>query len=167
MKCIKIFLLWVSALIAAGCANYQLGSTLPETVQSVGIEVLNRTDEPSVEVDVVKALRAEFQRDGRLAVRPAREADTILRVTLTGYDLNALAFDRRRGSLAREYRVVLRASSVLCSREHEDVLVETPEIVGESEFSYSADLSSAKRRALPGAARDLARKAVSRVTTAW
>ena len=128
---------------------------------------MNQTDEPSIEVAVMKALRAEVQMDGRLRVVSPGEEDVLLTVTLNHYDLNAIAFDRRRGSLAREYRMVINASSVLSDAQSGEVLVENPELLGESEFEYASDLTSVKLAATPGTAKDLARKVVSLVTTAW
>lgn len=153
--------------VLAGCAGYQVGSTLPEDIQSVSLSVINKTDEPQIEVEVMKALRAEIQMDGRLQLRSENEADVVLQITLNRYELDALAFDTRRGSFAREYRTILHASSLLTRSETGDVILENPILLGESEFPYDADLTSAKKVTLPSAAADLARKAVSRVTTAW
>ena len=62
---------------------------------------------------------------------------------------------------------MLDASSVLYRPESDEVILESPELLGEAEFPYTADLTSAKQSALPEAAADLARKVVSLVTTAW
>ncbi|QHI70697.1 LPS assembly lipoprotein LptE [Tichowtungia aerotolerans] len=167
MKLFKLFLMPLAVVLFAGCSGYRVGSTLPEDVQTVSLHVVNNTDEPSIEVAVMRALRAEIQMDGRLQIRSENEADTVLTVTLNRFHLTPLAFDRRRGSLAREYRMVLSASSVLSRQADGEVIVESPELLGESEFDYSADLTSAKFAALPSAADDLARKAVSLITTAW
>lgn len=167
MKTLRFFLLFLSAAVLAGCAGYRMGSTLPDDVQTVSVSVVNQTEEPQIEVAVMHALRAEIQMDGRLKIRPADEADTILTVTLNNYRLQPLAYDNRRGALVREYRIVLNASSVLSRSETGEVLVESPGLLGESDVDYNDDLTSTKRAALPGAAADLARKAVSLVTTAW
>lgn len=167
MKFVKYLSLLALSLVLAGCAGYQVGSTLPENVNSVSLRVINGTDEPSVEVEVMKALRAELQMDGRLKIRSQADADAMLTVTLNSFSLKALAFDQRRGSLAREYRMALNASSVLSYTESGEVILENPNLLGESEFPYAVDLTSAKLGALPGTASDLARKVVSIITTAW
>ena len=167
MKFIKRLPLLSLFLILTGCAGYQVGSTLPENVQTVSLSIVNQTEEPSIEVDIMKALRAEVQMDGRLQLVSSGEADAVLKVTLNDFKLEAIAFDRRRGSLAREYRMVLRASSVLYFTDSGEVILESPELLGESEFPYAADLTTAKLGALPEASADLARKVVSLVTTAW
>ena len=155
------------SLLLTGCAGYQLGSNLPEEIQTVSLSIVNDTDEPSIEVQTMKSMRAEVQMDGRLALRSESDADAVLKVTLTGYSLNALAYDRDHGTLAREYRVVLSGSAVLYDAKTGDVIREIPRVVGESEFPYAADLTSGKRAALPGAADDLARKVVSQTIAAW
>ena len=167
MKISTILLLPLLGLVLAGCTGYRVGSTLPENVQSVSLRVINRTDEPSIEVALMKALRAELQMDGRLWIVSPGEEDAVLSVTLHRYNLDALAFERRRGSLAREYRMVLTASSVLSNAETGEVILENPELFGEAEFPYASDLTTAKLGVLPAAAADLARKVVSLVTTAW
>ena len=167
MKFEKCLSLLAVSLMFAGCAGYQMGGTLPASIQTVSLTVENNTDEPSIEVQTMKALRAEVQQDGRLALRSESEADTILKVSLTGYSLQALAYDRDHGQLAREYRVILTASAVLSDAETGDVLREIPNVLGESEFPYAADLTTGKLAALPSAADDLARKVISMTIAAW
>jgi len=167
MKSLNLIVISFFVLLLAGCAGYRVGSTLPENIQDVRLSVVNQTDEPSIEVAVMKALRVEVQRDGRLKIASPGEEDAVLNVTLNQYDLKALAFNRRQGSDAEEYRMILSASSVLSNVQSGEVIVENPELLGESEFAYAADLTSAKLSALPDAAGDLARKVISLVTTAW
>ena len=167
MKFFKCLSLSVSLLLFAGCAGYRVGSTLPESIQTVSLLVKNQTDEPSIEVAVMKALRAELQMDGRLEVVSPGESDTVLKLTLTQYHLNPIAYDRREGTLAREYRAVISGSLVFYDANTDEVIVESPGLLGETEFEYAADLTSAKLGALPEAAADLARKAVSISVMAW
>jgi outer membrane lipopolysaccharide assembly protein LptE/RlpB len=167
MKSLKILLFPVLALILSGCAGYRVGSTLDKSIKTVSLTIVNKTDEPSIEVAVMKALRAELQMDGRLEVRSQNEADVVLSVTLKNFELDALAFNRKQGSLAAEYRLTITASAVLSDAETGKVILENPAVLGESEFPYAADLTTTKRRGLPEAAGDLARKVVSTVVTAW
>jgi hypothetical protein len=94
-------------------------------------------------------------------------ADVSLTVTLKKFNLDALAFEHRQASLATEYRVTMTASAALSDAETGKVILENPAVLGESEFAYGADLTTAKRAAMPSAAGDLARKVVSTVVTAW
>jgi outer membrane lipopolysaccharide assembly protein LptE/RlpB len=167
MKFAKLLLFPALVLMLSGCAGYRVGSPLPASVQTVSLTIVNKTDEPSIEVQVMKALRAELQMDGRLEVRSQNDADAVLSVTLTKYELSPLAYDQKRGTLASEYRVVLTGTAVLYDAGTGDVILETPVVLGESEFPYASDLTTAKLGALPGAADDLARKVVSATVTAW
>jgi uncharacterized protein YcfL len=167
MKSAKSLFLPLALLLLAGCAGYRVGSTLDPAIQTVCVRVENATDEPSIEVEVMKALRAEIQMDGRLRLASHEEADALLEVTLTRYDLSALAYDRKRGSLAREYRATLTGRSVLRNAESGEVILEMPVFRGESDFDYATDLTTAKLGALPGASADLARKVVSTAVNAW
>ena len=167
MKSAKILVFSAVALILSGCTGYQAGRALDSSVKTVSLSVINKTDEPSIEVAVMKALRAEIQMDGQLAISSQDEADAVLTVTLTRFTLDPLAFNRRQGSLAEEYRMTLSASAVLSYTESNAVIQENPAVRGEAEFSYIADLTSAKRAGMPEAAADLARKVVSSVVTAW
>jgi len=163
----KLISLLALSFLFAGCTGYQLGSNLPESIQTVALIVENKTEEPSIEVQTMKSMRAEVQMDGRLALRSEQDADAVLKVTLVDYSINSLAYDREHGTLAREYRVTLTASAVLYDAATGDVIRETPRVRGDSEFPYAADLTSGKRAALPTAADDLARKVISMTIAAW
>ncbi len=163
----KLLPLLALSLLFAGCTGYQLGSNLPESIQTVSLTVENQTEEPSIEVQTMKSMRAEVQVDGRLALRSENEADAVLKVTLTEYDIKALAYDQEHGTLAREYRVTLSALAVLYDAQTGDVLREIPHVGGETDFQHENDLTSGKRAALSAAADDLARKVVSMTIAAW
>ncbi|MDD3275816.1 MAG: LPS assembly lipoprotein LptE, partial [Kiritimatiellales bacterium] len=107
------------------------------------------------------------QMDGRLDVRSQSEADSMLTVTLTRFDLQALAFNRRQGSLAEEYRITLTGRVVFSNAKTGEVIHENPAVTGDSDFPFMADLTASKRAALPTAASDLARKAISLTVTGW
>ncbi len=163
----KLLLPLALSLLFTGCAGYQLSSNLPESIQTVHLTVENKTEEPSIEVQTMKSMRAEVQMDGRLSLRPEDEADAVLKVMLINYNINALAYDEDHGTLAREYRVTLTASVVLYDAKTGAVLREIPGVTGESEFPYAADLTSGKRAALSVSADDLARRVVSLTIAAW
>jgi hypothetical protein len=48
-----------------------------------------------------------------------------------------------------------------------EVIHENPVVTGESEFEFASDLTTTTRTALPAAAADLARKAVSLTVNGW
>ena len=167
MKSAKFLLFPVLALVLSSCAGYRVGSPLDKSIRTVSLTIVNKTSEPSIEVAVQKALRAELQMDGRLEVRSKDEADVALSVTLTDFNLTPLAYVRNQGSRADEYRMTITAKAVLSDAETSEVISETPVVSGEADFRYIADLTSTKRAGLPKTANDLARKVVSSTVTAW
>jgi len=167
MKLINISLFALLSVLLTGCTGYRVGSTLDPSIQTVSISIVNNTMEPSIEVEVMKALRAELQMDGRLEVKPAEIADAALTVTLKEFDLIPLAYDRKQGARTEEYRMTITAVSVLSDPDTGKVIAENPFVQGDSEFEFVADLTTTKRGALPKAAADLARKIVSTTTTTW
>ena len=167
MKFKKCLLVPFLALILSSCAGYRVGSTLDPAVQTVSLTVVNKTDEPSIEVAVKKALLAELQMDGRLEVVSPGNADVELTVTLRSFNLSALGYNRKYDKLVEEYRMTLTASAVLVKTETEEVLLEAPRLQGDGDFPFKSDLTTTKRGVLPVAAADLARKVVSTTVTAW
>jgi len=167
MKFATLLPLITLCLIFTGCTGYQVGTNLPESIQTISITIENQSDEPSIEVQTMKSLRVEVQMDGQLMLRPESAADVALKVTLKNHTLHALAYDDNHGTLAREYRVVLTATAVLYDAETGVVIREIPNVQGESEFPYESDLTSGKRTALSSAADDLARQVISMTLSAW
>lgn len=157
----------VAVLAVSGCAGYRLGSTLPPGLKTIYVPTfVNNTREPQLESEATQAVLQEFQKDGSLSLTTADRADAILRVSLVSYRLVPLRYDKDRAKTTREYRLKLQAD-VECTRtDTGDVLV-SRRVSGESTFEPVGDLSSAKRDALPEAARDLAHDIVESVVETW
>jgi len=155
------------SMILAGCAGYQLGTTLPPDIKSVHVpRFVNRTGEPLVENETTAATLQEIQRDGSLTIADAGRADTVLEVTLTRYRLEPLRYERDNVRTTREYRLRLTATLVFKRRGSNATLLERT-VQGEATFLPQGDLTSAKRNALPEAARDLAHDIVESVVEYW
>lgn len=152
-----------------GCASYRLGSMLPPEIKTVYIPTfVNETSEPFIETDVTRATMEALQLDGSLRIaRSADDADAVLTVKLTGYDLNPLTYEKVRRTAANEYRLVLTAQVVLASTKGGKVLAEDPLVQGESTFDIAGDFTTSKATGLPVAARDLGRRIVAAVVEAW
>lgn len=154
------------SLGAAGCA-YRLGSTLPPGLSSVHVPtVVNRTDEPQVERDVTRSLVQEFQRDGTLRIAEAGAADSRIDVTVSGFKLLPLRYERDAAKTAREYRLLLEADFVL-RRTRDDTVLMQRRVQGEATFTFAGDMATSKRSALPEATRDLAHDIVEAVVEFW
>lgn len=167
MKFLKLTLFSTMFALLAGCSGYKMGSNLPEQYQTVFVVVQNESSEPSVEVQATKAMMAEVQMDGRLALCSRADADTILEVTVFNYYLSALNYDRDHGARAQEYRVNVSAKAVFYDADTGEVLREVPSVTGQTDFPYDSDLTSGKRAALLDASGDLARQLISQTISAW
>lgn len=153
----------------AGCASYRLGSMLPPYVKTVYVPIAgNNTSEPFIEADVTRAVVQEIQRDGslRLAGGP-EEADAILAITVTKFELEALTYERERKTAANEYRVLLRARTILTDAKSGRVITQNPDVYGEGTFDVQGDLTSSKATALPATAKDLAWRIKDSIVEAW
>ncbi len=158
----------VAISLAAGCTGYQLGTMLPPTVRTVCVPTfVNRTDEPLVEVDATRETITRLQTDASLRVVGKEEADALLKVTLERYTLTPISYSRDRDARPNEYRIILTASFVMTDAGTGEVLAESPNVEGEATVDVVADLASAKRSALPTAARDLAHDLVESIVESW
>lgn len=156
------------ATLVSGCAGYRLGSTLPAGIRSVAVPVfINRTEEPGLEARCTSAAIDQFQFDGTLKVLPAKEADTVVVVTLNSYRLESLRYDRDRAKSTTEYRAWLSAD-IEFRRTGGEVLLRR-QIQADAAFDVEEglDLALSKERALPEVARDLARRIVESVVEYW
>lgn len=151
-----------------GCAGYRLGSMLPADVASVYVpSVVNKTAEPLIEIDVTQAIIQNIQQDGSLRVVNAEDADTILTVEITGYELEPVAYRKDVRSAANQYRINLTANMVLRRTSNDSVVAESPRVTGSAVFDVLGDLSSSKLTGNPAAADDLATRIVQRIVEYW
>ena len=155
-------------LLTAGCANYRLGSMLPDDLQTVYIPTCkNETAEPLIEQDVTRAILAQIQMDGCLRVASADDADTVLEITLTKFWLDPVAYEAGKSSTANQYRMSIKASFVLRRRADNSVVVDSPSVTGWYDFDFAGDMTSSKNIALRPAAEDLGRRIVSQIVQYW
>lgn len=154
-------------LCISGCMGYRLGSTLPPGIKSVHVPTfINMCGEPQVETETTMAVIREFQKDGTLRIKGAGQADAILKVTLVGYKLEPLLYEPDQAKTTKEYRLKITADIIFSRTQTKEILVKK-RVEGESTFMIAGDISSSKRSALPGAARDLAHDIVESVVEYW
>ena len=155
-------------LLTAGCANYRLGSMLPDDLKTVYIPTCkNETAEPLIEQDVTRAILAQIQMDGSLRVASADDADTVLEITLTKFWLDPVAYEAGKSSTANQYRMSIKASFVLRRRADNSVVVDSPSVTGWYDFDFAGDMTSSKNIALRPAAEDLGRRIVGQIVQYW
>ncbi len=164
---ISFALVVLVTLVINGCIGYQLGSTLSPSLKTIYTPTfINQCGEPQVENEATQAAIREFQRDGTLKVSGQDQADLILNVTLIHYKLDPLQYREDEAKTTREYRLRIGAD-IVCKHAKTGKLLISKKVFGESTFDPGGDLSSAKRVALPEAARDLAHDIVECIVEAW
>ena len=150
-----------------GCAGYELGSTLPPGVKSLHVPTfINRCGEPLLETETTRATLQEFYKDGTLRTTGPGQADAVLEVTLVGYDLEPLRYEKDKVRKTKEYRLTITADIVFRETKTGKILVRK-QVEGETTFISASGLSASKRKALPQAARDLAHDIVESVVECW
>jgi len=174
MKKINLAKIAICAVFAAtlaawctGCVGYRLGTTLPPGIKTVYVPTfVNGTGEPQVDTVATRSAIQELQRDGTLSLSDATNADAHLYVTVTGYKLDPLRYDRNRSKTTREYRLLLTAEVEFKRRDPEEVLVKK-KVRGDTTFDLVGSMAAAKIEALPDAADDLAHKIVELLVEYW
>ena len=157
------------SLLLAGC-GYTLGGATHEGVETVTVApVINNTLEPAIEIEVTHALRDRIQFDGRVKlVNEPKNADAVIELTLTEYDMNPIAYKTEEGLRTTPDLYRLRITGVAELRD-----IETGEVIsssrtyGESTFEFTSDLTTSKRNALPPAANEIAKFMIDDLIEAW
>jgi hypothetical protein len=156
-----------AALLLSGCVGYRLGTSLPPDIHSIHIPAfVNDTSEPRLDTEATRACVQEFQRDGTLDIAGADTADLILDATLTYFRVESIRSERDNVRSTAEYRARIGAKIVVKKRALGTVLLEK-KVEGEATFEPGGDMASAKRQALPTAAKDLAHDIVESVVEFW
>jgi outer membrane lipopolysaccharide assembly protein LptE/RlpB len=158
----RALLLAALAALLAGC-GYTLRGNLPDHIQTVAVPVFaNKTGEPAVENALTRAVVEAFSTNGRLRVVTPEQADAILEGEITGYDIQALAFDAQAN--ARQYRLIVTLNLRFRDVRRNTVLFEQARVQEKADFRVLGAASqtiSREESALVAAAVDIARAIVS------
>ena len=157
-----------ATLLLSGCMGYKLGGSRPEGIETVSMApVVNATTEPAIELQVTHAMRQRIQFDGRLKlVNSTQNADAIIEVTLTKYDLTPIAYKDDLKTTPDMYRLRITAEAELKNAKTGESLSKS-DTYGEATFKFVGDLTSAKRDALPRAADEIAKFMVDDLVERW
>ena len=151
----------------SGCANYQLGTTLPPHLRSINVETFkNATKEPQIETTITSETLREFQRDGQLKIKDPDTADILLKGVITEYRLEPVRSSRNNPKTTLEYKAVVTVRITAVERVN-GKKVTAQNVVGSKIFDVNGDLVNARRSILPEVSRELGRKVVDAVISAW
>ena len=156
-------------LLLVGCAgSYQLGTTLSRSQRDVYVPaIVNESTEPTLHQEVTRRLLREIRRDGTLNFAGDETSATVtLEVVVKEFKMDIVTYQANDKHTGREYRATIRSHVVFRERATGKVLYEG-DVIGQEEFDASGDLTSAKRRMMPEACRDLAENIVDACTSLW
>ncbi len=151
----------------AACANYKLGTTLPPHLKSVYVETFkNSTREPQLDTNITAEVIKEFQRDGQLKVKGANEADIILTGVITQYKLDPMRSARDNPKATLDYKAIVTVTLLAAERKTGKKII-AQGVTASKTFEVKGDLMTARRNILPEVSRELGRKVVDAVISAW
>jgi hypothetical protein len=159
------------ALFAVSSCAYHVnpvGGIVPTDTKTIAISVfLNKTLEPSIDIEVTKAVVEEFLMDGRLAVANADSADIVVLGSVTAYTAVPAAYTAE--SYVQSYNVSIGVALTVVDNRTKKKLLEDQPVGSLFTSTYAVSIGdvtntkSAKAAAMKNAARDLAASLRSRV----
>ncbi len=163
----------LAVLTSCGYHLSGTGSIIPPGTRTIAVPAfINETNEPYIDIEVTKAVIAEFIADGRLRVADVEAADLVLRARMVKYE--AVPTSYTASSYVQQYRVRLVVNAVLEDQRSKKVLWQENGIeeVFISDYPVTYDVSgrvdiastrTVKEQAIKKAAQDLAWTLRSRV----
>ena len=158
-------LLLVSVVLLLGGCGYSLRGNLPEHVRTVAVPIFtNKTQQPGVENVLTRSVVNAFVTSGRLKVVRLEDADSILEGEVTGYQLNALSYNRQAD--VQEYRLTVTLNLQFKDVKKNVVLCCEGGIQESAAFQVQGQVAgtiSSEESALRTAAVDIGRAIVNRI----
>jgi outer membrane lipopolysaccharide assembly protein LptE/RlpB len=165
--------LLLAALTSCGYHLSGTGSLVPPGTTTIAVPAfINDTNEPYIDIEVTKAVIAEFIADGRLHVVDVEAADLVLRGKMVRYEAVPLSYTA--STFVQQYRVRLVVSASLEDLRSKKVLWQEAgiEAVFISDYPVTYDAAgrvditatkSVKEQAIVKASQDIALTLRSRV----
>ncbi len=173
---VRTFLVLLLVSVGMTSCGYHLSGTgllLPPGTKNIAVpSFINQTNEPYLDVEVTKAVIAEFVADGRLHVTDVEAADVVLRGQTVKYEAIPTAYTT--ASYVQQYRIRLVVNAVLEDLRSKKVLWKENgiEAVFISEYAVTYDSAgrvdiaaakAVKEQAIQKASQDIAWTLRSRV----
>ena len=148
--------------LAAGCAGYTWGTSVPEEYRTVAVPVFeNLSEAAEMGPTVTQYTLREFQREGSFKVARPGEAAIEVQGVIRKMVRGGVAYDRGRGMRATEYRYMIIADVSFVDKLNGKVLLERKGITGETTFLTQNDLLTGQKNATARIAQDIARQIVN------
>jgi hypothetical protein len=158
-----------SALVlAAGCATYRFGSSVPEELRTVAVPVFeNASGFPEIDAIVTQYVLREFQREGTFKIRRLDDASLKLLGKLSKSAIQPITYDRNYSYRASEYRYTLIAEITLVERGTGKLLLDAVPVKASTTFLTHGDMLTGMQDAYPRIAKELSRAIVDAVLANW
>jgi len=154
--------------LTLGCGAYQLGTTLPDHLQTVYVPTFkNTTYQPGIAVDITNAVTTRFRQDGNLQPVSRDEADTVLSGEIVGWKRRVMGYTGEDDNEVDEYRLYVTAVITFKSTSTGKLLTPRQKIRGYADYFTTGDLAEDEQAAEPDAYKDLARRIVDHVVSIW
>ena len=149
-------------LLAAGCAGYTWGTSVPEEYRTVAVPVFeNLTEVSEMGPMVTQYTLREFQREGTFRIARSEDAAIEVQGVLSKMARGGVSYDRGKGMHAKEYRYVISADVTFVDKKNGKVLLERKGITGETTFLTQNDLLTGQKNAAARIAHDIAKQIVN------
>ena len=158
----------LSLFLAAGCASYRVGSTVPDELRTIAVPVFeNASGFPEIDATVTQYVLREFQREGTFKIASLEDAWVKLLGKLVKSDLQSLNYDRSFGSRTSEYRYALVAEITLVERGTGKLLIDGLPVKANTTFLTHGDMLTGMQDAGPRIAKELSRAIADAVLAHW
>ncbi|MGA2052985.1 MAG: LptE family protein [Opitutales bacterium] len=157
-------------LLAAGCANYQLGPTGALPFHTLYVSpVKNNGYAPQAQALVSEALRESLMQEGNLQLTNQANADATLDVVLLDYKQSIAATSSNNTLNAQSYNITLSANCTLVDNRSGKVYFKDLEVnATEETFVQSTNnLAEPSYQTMPILARDMGKKITDAVVSTW
>jgi hypothetical protein len=154
--------------LAAGCATYRFGSSVPEELRTIAVPVFeNASGYPEIDAVVTQYVLRELQREGTFKIRHMDDASLKLLGKVEKAELQAISYDRNYSARTSEYRYTLVAEITLVERGTGKLLLNAVPIKASTTFLTHGDMLTGMQDAYPRIAKDLSRGIVDAVLAHW
>lgn len=158
----------IFALLASGCARYQLGRQAEPPFRSIYVlPVSNASFAPQAQAILTQQIREAFLHDGLVRVENEDKADAVLEVVLKDFQENVVATRAEDSVLAEKLRLELVADCTLTDSSSGKIYFEDRPVSAAAD-SFPEDRSQqAEFRAMPVLTQNLARRITYEVLQVW
>lgn len=154
-------------LLAAGCANYQLGDRVEMPFSTVYVKpVINRSFAPQAEVILANQVIEDLNRSGQVKTADAG-SETTLEIILSDYQRGVTATRPQDTQQARAFSLTLTATVTLTNNRTGEIYIEQRELTASQQAFTDGGFIQSEYQAMPILTRKLAEMISDQVLGAW